>query len=105
MEVTQAEADATLASMRVASDLFYKGAVRAGCHAFIEFTGLINEYISVCAGMSAKGDHSWVTANTHSERPLPIALHQAKYLAEKLDCIFGPSLRVSAELRNALFGK
>lgn len=34
-----------LTAMRAASDAFYLAAIRIGVHPFIEFTGLMNEWI------------------------------------------------------------
>lgn len=89
-----------LRAMERASNTFYANAFNSGmghhCHAFIEFTGLMNEFIVLCRQAHARGI-AFGDANTHTERPLPIEVHQAAYLAEKFDCIFGPSLRANPE--------
>jgi len=95
------DAKCTLAAMQKASNDFYRAAIATGCHAFIEFTGLMNEYIKVCQDMSSMDDHSWLTANTHTSTPLKMHSHQAAYLAEKLDCIYGPTLRAHPALAKA----
>jgi len=81
----------SLARMRAASTAFYTAAVQTGCHAFIEFTGLMNEFIKVCHRAEEMGI-DWRGANTHSGVPLPIEDYEIHYMAEKLDCIYGPSL-------------
>ncbi len=87
-----------LQRMKAASDTFYGLAVRTGCHAFIEFAGLMNEFITLCHKAEADGVN-WLMANTHTNTPIPIREHNIDYLAEKLDCIYGPSLE-AAGLRN-----
>lgn len=104
MNYTKTEVEAALVKMRAASSAFYVAACSSGCHAFIEFTGLMNEYIKVCERMTSQGDTSWMTANTHTDVPLALFPFEASYLAEKLDCIYGPSLRASEELRAAFEG-
>lgn len=52
---TPEERKAILARMRTASNLFYSAAAAAGCHAFIEFTGLMNEFIKLCTEAEAQG--------------------------------------------------
>lgn len=92
MEYTVEQANEALEKMRAASHNFYNAAVKTNCHAFIEFTGLMNEYIKVCATMTAAGDTSWMSANTHSGVPLKMESYELDYLAEKLDCIYGPTM-------------
>jgi hypothetical protein len=48
MTFTKEEQQEMLRKMRVASSAFYNDATRIGCHPFIEFTGLMNEYIALC---------------------------------------------------------
>lgn len=83
-----------LRRMQDASDTFYGLAVQTRCHAFIEFTGLLNEYIDLCHKAEAEGIN-WIMANTHNRTPMPIREHNIDYLAEKLDCIYGPSLEAA----------
>lgn len=91
------EEKTAIAAMRAASSRFYAAATATGVHAFIEFTGLMNEYIQIC-----EKNPGFMHANTHSEQPMAMADHEAAYLAEKLDCIYGPSLRASQQLARAL---
>lgn len=94
----KAERDEILKAMRSASERFYAMAVQTKCHPFIEFTGLMNEYIKVCQDASAK-DIDFTQANTHTGQSLPIQTYHAAYLAEKLNCIYGPALLSSSEVR------
>jgi hypothetical protein len=41
-----------IARMRAASASFYGAATQTGCHAFIEFTGIINQFIEGCVSMN-----------------------------------------------------
>lgn len=79
--------------MRNASDMFYGMAIRAGCHAFIEFTGLMNEYIKLCESADAAGI-DWVHTNVHGSTRLPFQTHHVEYLSEKLECIYGRSIQL-----------
>lgn len=70
---------------------FWSG-VPAHVHAFIEFNGLIAEWVKLCAAAAEQGiDFRYL--NGHAETPLPMKAYQAEYFAEKLNCIIGPSLR------------
>ncbi len=91
MTYTKEEQLACIAKMELASSAFYYAAMRTGNHAFIEFTGLMNEYIKICRRAVEEGI-DFMMANTHSGMVLPIETHHVAYLAEKLDCIYGPSL-------------
>lgn len=76
-----------LHDMRKASAAFYSAAVQIGCHQFIEFTGLINEYISCCEHAHAAGI-DFAACNKHAGRELPMTPFQVDYVNEKLECIF-----------------
>lgn len=74
--------------MEAASALFYAAAIRTGNHAFIEWTGLINEYIKLCEAAAAQGiDFRFL--NIHCGKHLPMRPHNLHYIQEKLDCIYG----------------
>lgn len=81
-----------IADMKGASGAFYANAREIGNHAFIEFAGLMNEYIKICED-AAKNGQDFTMASTHTGNALPMKDYQAAYLAEKLDCIYGPALR------------
>ena len=96
--------DAVLARMRALTERFYHGAVGVQVHAFVEFTGLLSKFVDVCSRAHAKGI-DFTQANTHSGRTVPLAVHDVVYLAEKLDCIYGPALLMSQELRDAFIAE
>ena len=85
------ERDKMLAAMQVVSNKFYKEAQATKVHGFLEFCGLMNEFIKVCQAASDKGI-DFTQANRHSGAALPIETYHAAYVGEKLGCIYGPSL-------------
>jgi hypothetical protein len=95
---TPEERAAILQRMRDASNRFYAAAAAAGCHAFIEFTGLMNEYIKLCQEANEAGIE-WVHANVHGDVHLPWKPHHIAYLSEKLECIYGRGLADGTEER------
>ena len=76
-----------LRRMREASNVFYRLAVQAGCHPFIEFTGLMNEYINCCESADRSGI-DFADCNKHAGQNLPMHQHEIDYVNEKLECIF-----------------
>mgnify|MGYP000275789987 CR=1 FL=1 len=76
-----------LRRMREASAVFYGLAVQAQCHPFIEFAGLMNEYIKCCEEAHAKGI-DFAACNKHAGQHLPMPGHSVDYVNEKLECIF-----------------
>lgn len=97
MEYTPEEEKEAITAMENAAKVFYGMAVATNVHAFIEFTGLMNEFIKIC-----RNTPGFMMANTHNERPLNMERFHVAYLAEKLDCIYGPTLRSRKELMDAL---
>jgi hypothetical protein len=97
---TPAERADMLVRMRSVSDNFYRHAADAGCHALIEYTGLMNEYIKVCAEAHARGEQ-FPFSNTHTGLVLPFKPYHLAYLAEKLNCIYGPALLSDEDCRSA----
>ena len=83
---TKEELLAMLGKMHQASDAFYFAATRIGNHAFIEFTGLMNEYIKVCEKMLADGE-DFTQSNIHGGKPIPD--YMIEYMEEKMGCILG----------------
>src|SRR3989344_2021999 len=61
--------------MQEASDAFYRSSVTIGNYPFIEFAGLMNEYITACRA-------------PHNEQALPLHPVMSNYINEKLECIF-----------------
>ncbi len=84
---TRDELKEMLVGMRKASDSFYAAAVQIGNHPFIEFCGLMNEYIGGCREALQKGI-AFPNCNTHSGTNLPLHEYQLDYINEKLECIF-----------------
>lgn len=82
--------------MHRVSSSFYTMAAMCGVHTLIEFTGFINEYIKLCED-AHKAGIDFIHANAHGgdENPLPMETYHAEYIAEKFNCIFGPSLRAN----------
>lgn len=95
---TPEELQTMLERMSKLTEHFYWPAMQIGCHGFIEFCGLMNEYIAVCRSTMAKGI-DFTASNTHSENALVMESYQVAYFAEKFDCIFGPSLRANPSSR------
>jgi hypothetical protein len=86
--------------MKIASAEFYRMATAIGVHSFIEFAGLMNEYINLCAD-ALKGGQDYTQANVHTGTALPMQAYHARYLAEKLGCIYGSALTTSPQLTRA----
>lgn len=89
-----------LKQMRAASRTFYGLATLSGCHPFIEFCGLMEEFIKVCQVANDNGQDFFL-ASTHTGIELPFESYNLEYLAEKLNCIYGPSLLSKKENRDA----
>lgn len=93
---------AIIHQMQTTSSMFYANAVSIGNHPFIEFCGLMNEYIKACEAAAAKGI-DFTECNTHTGQHLPLESHQIDYINEKLECIFtGRSVMVDTDLSNAI---
>jgi hypothetical protein len=88
-----------LGKMQRASDTFYRLAVWSECHSFVEFTGLMNEFIKICR-QSLQDGIPFEQASTHSGVALAMQPFHAAYLAEKLNCIYGMSLLAKQEVRD-----
>jgi hypothetical protein len=89
-----------LAKMEAVTAAFYPAAASTGVHTFIEFTGLMHEFIKICR-QSAAQDVDFASASTHTGKPLVVYSYNADYIVEKLDCIFGPAIKSSPEVRAA----
>jgi len=75
-----------------------------GCHAFIEFNGLMSKFVDICE-RAAKQGVSFPEANGHLGGSLPVEGHDIDYLAEKFECIFGPTLAANPELARRFIRK
>jgi hypothetical protein len=92
-EYTAEERREMIARMSHARDVFYRLAVGIGHHQFIEFAGLLGEYIKICEATHEAGRDFATGA------PLEMKSHHGVYLAEKMDCIYGDAFARSPELR------
>ena len=97
---TKLELNEMISRMRRVSDTFYFGAVRTGCHPFVELCGLMNQYIEICERAVKEGVDFTQTAIHSGSAVLPLEEHDVVYLAEKFACIFGVSLHSKPELWN-----
>lgn len=88
---TPEQLEKMIVEMRKVSNAFYRNAVTIGNHAFIEFCGLMNEYINMCSATVAAGG-DFTECNVHTGKSLTIRDYQGAYLAEKFECIFGPTM-------------
>lgn len=57
--------------MQTASNNFYRSAVSIGNHPFIEFAGLMNEYITACRAAHKEGI-DFTECSNHSGQALPL---------------------------------
>jgi hypothetical protein len=97
--VPREQREKMLQQMQEVSNKFYSAAVQIGCHPFIEFCGLMNEYIKLCA-QAQKADLDFTNMHIHSGHGLPMQAFHARYVGEKLGCIYGASFS-KPDLRNA----
>ena len=92
--MTPDERAKALEQMHLLVSGFYMQAVRIGNHPFIEFSGLMREYINACrqaheAGIDFSG------CSVHTGEPLPLRDYQLTYIQEKLDCIFCGRIQIA----------
>lgn len=97
-----AELKAIVAEMNTLATQFYWAAMRAGmatkCHPFLEFSALMTQYVQACGELARNGiDYSLASREGrmvgYSHPQLPLSEDAARYLADKLDCIFGAAIR------------
>lgn len=82
------ELQLVIANMSKLSSNFYYNAIHIGNHSFIEFTGLMNEYIKICQQSLEQGI-DFTLVNTHTKgQALAVKEYNTRYLKEKLNCIF-----------------
>jgi hypothetical protein len=82
---------ASINKMQQVSNAFYAGAIHTENHAFIEFCGLMGEYIKICQATLESGI-DFTKANIHCGQSLVFYGYNEIYLREKLECIYGTSL-------------
>jgi len=90
------ERAALIKAMTHAKDVFYGLAVKAGHHQFLEFAGLMHEYIKLCTEAHEAGQDFY---------SLPMQEHHAEYIAEKLECIYGSAIKHSIDLTRAFLAR
>ena len=98
-DVRKDELRGMIRRMKDGSAEFYRHAAQIGNHPFIEFAGLMNEYINVCQEALEQGI-DFTQCSKHTGQALPMQSHHLDYLYEKLECIYGES--VAAEMRKRL---
>lgn len=91
-----------LQAMEIAANNYYREAIATNCHTFIEFTGLINEYIKICErNLKQRGvDFTKTSAHCPGEPKLQIEGWELDYINDKLRCIF-PNLQL-VEIKDTL---
>lgn len=79
----------SLELMRGASNTFYQLAALTQCHPFLEFTGILNEYIKICEENYKLREIDFREENIHTgKNQMVIADYMIDYINEKLECIF-----------------
>ena len=81
----------------------YAAAANIGVHPVIEFTGLLRTYTAQVKAAVKSGVPLHEISGVHGDRVLPFTSGQAAYIAEKLDCIWGESLRQDAQAAHVVF--
>jgi len=95
---TKEERQGMLRRMAEIADAFYWSAFVARVHSFIEFAGLMNEFIKLCSEAEVQ-DIDWTQSNVHSQAAtLPMQTWHAQYLGEKFGCIFAGTFARKPEL-------
>lgn len=80
-----------IAEMKAAAARFYAAAVRIGQHQFIEHAGLMNEHIKLLERVASEpGGCVW-------ESTPQVATYEARYLGEKVHCIYGEAFERNPE--------
>lgn len=92
------ELEIILVKLQRLSDMFYDQATSFGVHAFIEFTGLMNEMIKIYRRSLEEGI-DYTLANQHNDTPLVALPHNVRYLGDKLTCIMEPFAEVRLTLK------
>jgi len=88
---TKEKLQTSITKMQQVTSAFYAGAIHTENHAFIEFCGLMGEYIKICQTTLDQGV-DFTKANIHCGQNLVFHDYNENYLKEKLECIYGTSL-------------
>jgi hypothetical protein len=94
------EREQALLEMRRTADAFYRSAIKIGNHPFIEFAGLMNEYIAACQ-MAHNEGLDFSACNIHNGKTLPLKPFMSDYINEKLECIFSGAKVMSTPVDTA----
>lgn len=81
------ELQRSIIAMQEIASKFYHAAIHVHNHPFIEFNGLMTEYIKCCETALAEGV-DFTLCNVHTGKQLPMFEHQVRYTNEKLECIY-----------------
>lgn len=84
----------TLQRMQRAVNHFYREAVHANYHPFLEMAGLMEEYLKVCRHNLERGT-DFRDCHAHKGIMLHLESWHVNYINEKLRCIFNGALTVS----------
>lgn len=102
---TQEELDETVTLLDKLVTHFYwlcfRNEIGHKCHPFLEFSGLMQQYVQICRQASRKGQ-DFTKSSIHTNVAMPMNADEAEYLAEKLNCIFGPAIRQNPEVAQIL---
>lgn len=85
--MNEKEREVALHQMEKTSSNFYASAVQIGNHPFIEFAGVMNEYIKACWAAHQRGE-DFSEYSTHTGKHLRLEPFRIDYINEKLECIF-----------------
>lgn len=97
MRVKKEALEKIIERMEICTDVFYPMAQRAECHPFLEFNGIMREYIELCR------DSLEQNVDFIEDWPKSVKLYRLEYMAEKLNCIFGKIFSVATPEQRARF--
>ena len=83
----------SLLAMQGIVNAFYRAAVFTNCHAFLEFAGIMEEFLKVCRHNLERGI-DFRDCHEHSGIELHLEPWHLNYINQKLRCIFGGRLSV-----------
>jgi hypothetical protein len=89
MTHTREELEEMIRKMQRVVHDFYFQAIQTGCHPFIEWCGLMGEYVKMCKASLDAGIDFTETTIHGAGRPMAAQPFHAAYFAEKFSCIFG----------------
>ena len=87
MAMTHEEREVALVKMEELVKGFYWQTTKIGVHPFIEFCGLMSEYIKACQ-LAHNDGIDFTECNKHNGEVLPLKSYMSDYINDKLECIF-----------------